>query len=121
MTPPTPITLTLAARPAKADTPALCAQLSACLTSTGATDVICDVGRVTQPDLAVVDALARLKLTSRRAGARMRIRDPAPRLLQLLGLVGLLDLVDVEVVGEPEEREPALGVQEGIEADDLPP
>ncbi|MCP3818949.1 STAS domain-containing protein [Streptomyces sp. A3M-1-3] len=104
----------------RADVPHLCAQLLALLDDTGgrgARVVDCDVGALTAPDLAAVDVLARLQLTARRAGCRIRLRHPSGRLRALLALVGL----GVEVLGEAEEREPPLGVQEGVEPDDLPP
>ena len=66
------------------------------------------------PGLAAVDLLARLQLTARRAGGRIRLRDPDPALLALLDLVGLC----FEVEGQTEEREPALGVEEAVEPGD---
>ncbi|MFJ9628667.1 STAS domain-containing protein [Streptomyces sp. NPDC101175] len=63
------------------------------------------------PGLATVELLARLELTARRAGGRIRLRGPAPGLRALLDLVGLR----FEVEGQVEEREPALGVQEEVE------
>ncbi|MFK0103538.1 STAS domain-containing protein [Streptomyces sp. NPDC091217] len=81
------------------------------LGATGAGVVVCDVGGVGPPGLAVVDLLARLELAARRAGGRIRLRDPDPALRSLLRLVG----VRFQVEGEAEEREPALGVEEEVE------
>ncbi|MEU9159514.1 STAS domain-containing protein [Streptomyces sp. NPDC048424] len=78
----------------------------------GATAVECDVGAVTAPDLAVVEALARLRLTARGRGG-FTVTGAGPPLRALLDLVGL-----VELLGEAEQREPAGGVQEGGEPDD---
>ncbi|MEU0589268.1 STAS domain-containing protein [Streptomyces sp. NPDC006132] len=76
--------------------------------------VVCDVKGVGPPGLATVDLLARLQLAARRAGGRIRLRDPDPALRALLDLVGLR----FEVEGQVEEREPALGVEEAVEPGD---
>ena len=75
-------------------------------------------------DLALVDALARVHLTTRRLGCPVRLRNPCPELLELLDLVGLADLLTrppdplpLEAGGEAEVREP-LGVQETVEPGD---
>jgi len=46
------------------------------------------------PDLALVDALCRLRLTAYRLGCSVTLRDPSPELRGLLDLVGLADLVE---------------------------
>ncbi|APY86716.1 STAS domain-containing protein [Streptomyces alfalfae] len=101
------------------DVPRLCEQVADARHGAGA-DVICDVTAVTTSDLATVDAIARLQLAARRAGRRIRLRNPAPALLALLGLVGLTELLGlvVEMERHPEEGEPPLGVQEAVEAGD---
>ncbi|MCX5194825.1 STAS domain-containing protein [Streptomyces sp. NBC_00249] len=105
---------TLALEGPPADIPALCARVSeAC--RDGPAHVVCDVRAVTEPGLATVDALARMALTARRHGTPFRVTGADGRLLALLRLVGL-----VELLGETEEREPPVGVEEGVEADDLP-
>lgn len=68
-----------------------------------------------QPDLGLVDALARLKLAARRLGCSLRVREPSVELVELLDLVGL-DL-DLEVVGETEGCE-EVGVEEAVEPGD---
>ncbi len=73
--------------------------------------VVCDVGGVGPPGLAVVDLLARLQLAARRAGGRILLRAPDPALRALLDLVG----VPFEMEGEAEEGEPALGVEVEVE------
>ncbi len=45
------------------------------------------------PDLALVDALARLQLAARRLGCSLRLRHPGQELCELLDLVGLADVV----------------------------
>ncbi|MDX2675548.1 STAS domain-containing protein [Streptomyces sp. NY05-11A] len=73
--------------------------------------VVCDVAGIGPPGLAAVELLARLQLAARRAGGRIRLRAPDPALRALLDLVG----VPVEVEGEAEEGEPALGVEVEVE------
>lgn len=73
--------------------------------------VVCDVAGLGPPGLAAVELLARLQLAARRAGGRIRLRAPDPALRALLDLVGL----PVEVEGETEEGEPALGVEVEVE------
>ncbi|MFF8405941.1 STAS domain-containing protein [Streptomyces sp. NPDC015684] len=76
--------------------------------------VVCDVGGLGPPGLGIVDLLARLELAARRAGGRIRLRDPDPALPALLDLVGLR----FQVEGQAEEGEPALGVEEAVETGD---
>ena len=68
------------------------------------------------PDLAVVERLARLQLTARRIGQRVVVTDVCPKLSELIDLVGLRR----EMGWDPEGREEALGVEEGVEAADPP-
>ncbi|MCJ1677731.1 STAS domain-containing protein [Streptomyces sp. APSN-46.1] len=104
---------TLALDGPQPDIPELCARVSeAC--RDGPTHVVCDVRAVKEPGLATIDALARMALTARRHGTPFRVTGASGRLRALLDLVGL-----VELLGEPEQREPAVGVEEGIEPDDL--
>ena len=76
------------------------------------------------PDLALVDALARLQLAAGRLGCSVRLRDVSEDLAQLLDLVGLPcgwggPTLAVEAGGETEGGE-ELGVQEVVPPDDLP-
>ncbi|MFC9943575.1 STAS domain-containing protein [Streptomyces pratensis] len=91
----TPNALVLTGRITRADVPGLCAELEALLSGTSeATVVDCDVGGVVRPDLALVEAIARLGLVARRAGGvELRLRDVPAELGALLGLVGLTDVV----------------------------
>ena len=57
-------------------------------------------------DLGTIDALARLRLAGKRLGFAVRL-TPTEELLELIELAGLVD-----VLGEPEEREEPLGVEE---------
>ncbi|MCX4611316.1 STAS domain-containing protein [Streptomyces sp. RLB3-17] len=110
----TPAVLVLPGPVTRDQVPGLCDDVRARLAATGAGVVVCDVAGLGPPGLATVDALARMQLTARRAGGRVRLRAPTPPLLLLLDLVGLR----FEVEGEAEEREPALGVQEAVEPGD---
>ena len=69
------------------------------------------------PDLALVDELARLTLTARRAGYCVVLRDPCAALVGLLDLVGLTRTLRVEMCGQAEDAE-QVGVEEVVVADD---
>src|SRR5688500_18124879 len=98
----TPAVLVLPGSVTRDDVPRLCEDVRARLEATGAGVVVCDVAGLGPPGLTTVDVLARLQLAARRAGGRIRLRDPDPALSALLGLVG----ISLEVEGQPEEREP---------------
>jgi len=90
-------------------------------------DIEVVVGRLAdaRPDLALVDALARLQLSARRLGCSIRLRNPSPDLLDLLDLVGLADLVvgggDLSLdTGREAEGGEHLGVQEVVPGGDPP-
>ncbi|MEU6989740.1 STAS domain-containing protein [Streptomyces sp. NPDC046465] len=102
------------------DIPRLCERVAAARHGPRGADVVCDVGAVTTADLTTVDAIARLHLAAHRHGGRIRLRNPAPALLALLGLVGLVELLGlvVEMEGQTEEREPPGRVQETVETGD---
>ncbi|MFG3330859.1 STAS domain-containing protein [Streptomyces tendae] len=110
----TPAVLVLPGPVSRGEMPRFCDEVRALLESTRAGVVICDVGGLGPPGLAVVDLLARLELTARRAGGRIRLRDPDPALHALLDLVGLR----FETERQVEQREPPLGVEEAVEPGD---
>ncbi|MEU5079174.1 MULTISPECIES: STAS domain-containing protein [Streptomyces] len=91
-----------------------CARVREALAGRAGGVVVCDVGGLGQPGLAAVDLLARLELTARRAGGRIRLRDASPALVALLDLLGLR----FQTEGQTEEREPPLGVEEAVETGD---
>lgn len=68
------------------------------------------------PDMAVVDALARLGLSARRLGVRLVLREVCGPLDQLLELAGLRR----ELVGQPEGGEHLGGVEEEAQRPDPP-
>jgi anti-anti-sigma regulatory factor len=84
-----PIVVRITGRLSPADVPRLCDELCARLTGTDATEVICDVGGLTHTDLVAVNTVARLQLTARRLGCRIRLRSAGPELRALLELVGI--------------------------------
>ena len=81
--------------------------------------LVIDVSGLTKPDLADVDALARLQLAVQRAGWTLRAKHSSEELQSLLELVGLAGVValPVEVRREPEGGE-ELGVEEVVESRD---
>ncbi|MFF2352969.1 STAS domain-containing protein [Kitasatospora sp. NPDC058115] len=83
----------------------------------------CDLGALTAPDLAVVDALARLRLAAARHGVRLVLRNAAGPLRDLLAFSGLGAVLPVEEDGagllpgrqpwrQAEEREQHVRVEE---------
>lgn len=116
--PKTPPDLTLTGTLSREATRRLCEEARVTLQATDADVLVCDVADLGPPVLAAIDALARLQLTARRAGGRIRLRNPAPDLRELLHLVGLP--IDIEVDRQAEQREPPGCVQEAVEARDPP-
>lgn len=85
--------------------------------------VICDVASVEDPDAVTVDALARLQLTARRFGCRIRLRHACGRLRGLLDLMGLAEVVPCwpelpHPGGQFEQREPSRSVEEEADPGD---
>ncbi|CAN5288407.1 hypothetical protein BH18ACT4_BH18ACT4_03770 [soil metagenome] len=81
------------------------------------------VGRVagSRPDLAAVDALARLQLEARRLGCSIRLVDPSEELCELLTLAGLAEVVGWGLtvqVGREAEGGEQVGVEEVVEPGD---
>ena len=107
------------------DVPGLCERVRELLE--GARTIVCDVGALVDPDLRTVDALARLQLTVKRLGGSIELRGATSHLEELLALTGLREVLPlcpelrVEAVGQTEEREEALGVEEEADAGDLSP
>lgn len=106
--------------------PALCERARRLLAGCDAGPVSCDVDALADPDAVTIDALARLQLTALRLGYRVELQRARGPLVELLVLSGLGDVLlrcagsasGVEVRGEPEHREQALGVQEEADPDD---
>lgn len=102
---------------------ALCCEARRLLASGPDGLVTCDLGAVVEPDVTVIEALARLQLTARRAGGSIKVWHASRRLRDLLALVGLCDVVAVcddspgRSCRQVEEGEQA-GVEEGVERGD---
>jgi hypothetical protein len=69
------------------------ADLCTYLASLDAALVHCDVAAV-EPDLVLVEALARLQLTARRLGRRVRVVGAGPHLRNLLHVTGLTGILN---------------------------
>jgi hypothetical protein len=85
--------------------------------------IVCDVEGLS-PDAAAIDALARVQLTARRLGGRIRLHNACVELGDLVALAGLSDVLPLgaplrlEPRRKPEEGEQGGGVQEEVDADD---
>jgi hypothetical protein len=77
---------------AAADVPRLCASLGDMLRRSDADVVVCDV-RTLAADATTIEALARLQLTARRRGCRIRLLRASPDLDRLVSFVGLADVL----------------------------
>lgn len=69
--------------------PRLCEQLVILVDCAGVGRLDVDFGRVDEPDIATLEALARLALAARRHHARVSVRTSNGALESLLGLAGL--------------------------------
>jgi ABC-type transporter Mla MlaB component len=116
--------LVIGAPIACADVPGLCDRLRRRAAQSDAEVILCDVRGLVRPDATCVHALARLQLTARRLGRRVRLLDPPPELRDLLRFVGLDEALPatgglrVEPVGQAEEREEPRRVEERVEPGD---
>ena len=83
--------------------------------------VVCDIADVVDPDLDVIEALARLALVLRRRGVDLRVSHASGELRELLAFTGLDDALGVEPGREALAVEPggeALGVEPGGESEE---
>ncbi|MGP4003245.1 STAS domain-containing protein [Streptomyces sp. 8N706] len=77
----------------RADLPRQCERLRTLLHDAHAGPVTVDVGALTDPDVLTIEALARLELTARRLGHRVRLRHACEALRDLLDFAGLGDVL----------------------------
>jgi ABC-type transporter Mla MlaB component len=116
--------LVIGAPIACADVPGLCERVRQRAAQSEAEVILCDVRGLVRADVLTVHALARLQLTARRLGRRVRLLDAPPELLDLLRFVGLDEALPpagglrVEPLGQAEEREEPRGVEERVEPGD---
>lgn len=114
----TTLVLVMGGSISRADISTLCDSVRALLDLSDADPIVCDVGALVHPDAVAVDALARLQLTARRAGRRVRLRDACGELRDLLVLTGLSEVIPpcgdsvVEAEGQAEERKELCGLEE---------
>jgi ABC-type transporter Mla MlaB component len=73
----------------------VCERVRELLQNCDASAIVCDVGALVDPDVMTVDTLARVQLTARRAGHRIRLRHACNELKQLLDLMGLSEVLPV--------------------------
>ncbi|MEV7022475.1 STAS domain-containing protein [Kitasatospora sp. NPDC093558] len=93
---------------------------TATATDTAARTLTCDLAALTAPDLAVVDALARLRLAAARHGVGLLLLNASGRLRELLAFSGLADVLPVASgPAAPGHTMPAplFGLQPGREAE----
>jgi anti-anti-sigma regulatory factor len=81
-------TVTINGPLARAELPELTERLSREIERLGCVVVWVDVAGLA-PDAVAVDALCRLSVAARRRGARTRLRNASPALLELIALAGL--------------------------------
>ncbi|OLT19152.1 hypothetical protein BJF79_02485 [Actinomadura sp. CNU-125] len=79
-----------------ADIEPLSARLRDMMVSPGATEVVCDLGALHDPDINTLEVLARLQLAARRLGGSVVLRAPGTALRELLVLTGLDGVLPVE-------------------------
>jgi hypothetical protein len=80
----------------------------------GPTVAVCLTLEEGAPDIAAVDALARLLLAARRLRGTLQMGEMCPELAELLDLVGLRG----EFEREAEQGKVVLGVEEGMDPGD---
>jgi ABC-type transporter Mla MlaB component len=88
-----PAVLVLRGSIAPQDIPTLCRQACTLAEGSDAELVVCDVGALLEPDAVAVEALARVQLTMRRLGCRVRVRHSCDELEELLAFMGLADIL----------------------------
>jgi ABC-type transporter Mla MlaB component len=121
---PSTIALVITGPIAPADVSRLCERVRTLLERSDADLVVCDVRSIDRPDASTVDALARLQLTARRLGRRVRLRDAGEALQELLALMGLSDVVPIfaglplKAERQTEDREQVRRIEEEADPGD---
>jgi anti-anti-sigma regulatory factor len=92
----------------RGDVTDLCADVRERVDAARPAVVVCDVSALRTVDVGTLDALARLRLTVRRAGAELVLRGSAPSLCGLARLTGLDEAVGL---ARPGGRLAASGVE----------
>jgi ABC-type transporter Mla MlaB component len=84
----TPLVVALDGPIARADLPRLCARVGAQIDAADGGVVECDL-RAAAADAVTVEALARLRLLTRRHACSLRLRGAPPELFDLIDFMGL--------------------------------
>lgn len=71
-------------------------QLRLILRGAAGAQVVCDVAAVADPDMVMVEVLARMQLCARRLGFSLQVRHASAGLTALLELTGLGDYVPLQ-------------------------
>jgi len=112
--------------------PAVCERFASFAESSAAcpgaceTVIVCDVGAITDPDLATLSLLARLQLTARRFGRGIQLHRAQDRLIELILFSGLGAVLPLrsesvrELRWEAEQGEEPVHVEEVVESLDPP-
>lgn len=122
---PTTGLLVVAAPIGDGDVARLCERLRAVVGTSDAEIVVCDVGAL-PANARTIEAVARLQLTARRLGRRIRLQRASQELEQLLAFAGLADVVAVGSPGlrgrsrHAEQRKHPGRVEERVDGDDPP-
>lgn len=82
----------------------LCADVERLLAAGDVQVVVCDVQPYPAADLRLVEALARLALSAKRHGRRVRVRHASWKVRRLLALAGLDDVLPCEGAASVEVR-----------------
>jgi hypothetical protein len=84
----TPLVVALDGPLARAELPRLCARVAAALGTSSGAGVECDV-HAASPDVVTVEALARLRLLTKRHACAWSVRGSSPELRDLIDFLGL--------------------------------
>lgn len=87
------IVIALTGRLTREGIPGLCERARLLMIESDAAVMVCDVEALIDPDAVAVDTLARLQVTVRRLGKRMRVRADGCELEDLVTLMGLRELL----------------------------
>jgi hypothetical protein len=90
---PATIVLVLQAAVDRQEVPIVCHLTRVRLVSAAASVLVCDIGRLERPCVVLMDALARLRLITRRLEMSMHLRNAHPDMQALFGLAGLSDVL----------------------------
>ena len=77
----------------RSDIPIICRSVRSSIELTSAQWVAFDMAALAHTDVVVVEALARLHMTLRRAGCDLRLRNVRPHLKDLVRFVGIEDVL----------------------------